>query len=141
MDTLMRRECFLPDLFDWLEEPLASIRSHTWQPMRFEDYVKDGRYVLRVELPGIDPEKDVEVDLANGVLTVHAERREEHREQCRTEFRYGTFTRAISLPTGADESDVRAVYDKGILEVSVRLAEQRPEGRHIPIESATPPKE
>ncbi|MEW1836958.1 Hsp20/alpha crystallin family protein [Nonomuraea angiospora] len=141
MNTLMRRERFLPDLLDWLEEPLATMRPHTWQSMRFEDYIKDGRYVLRVELPGIDPEKDVEIDLTNGVLTIHAERREEHREQYRTEFRYGSFTRSISLPQGADENDVKAVYDQGILEVSVRLAERRPEGRHIPIQGAVQPKE
>ncbi|MEO3876148.1 Hsp20/alpha crystallin family protein [Nonomuraea sp. B12E4] len=85
MDALMRRERFLPDLLDRFDEPLAAMRSRTWQSMRFDDYVKDGRYVLRVELPGIDPGKEVEIDLTNGVLTVHAERREEHRVTRRAE--------------------------------------------------------
>ncbi|MFF5210103.1 Hsp20/alpha crystallin family protein [Streptosporangium sp. NPDC000396] len=137
MNMPMRREPrgLFPELFNWLEWPLSTARSQAWQTIRFEDYVRDGRYVLRAELPGIDPEKDVEITLANGVLTIHAERHEEQKEQGQSEFRYGTFTRSITLPPSADENDVKAVYDKGILEVSVKLAEKKQEGRRIQIET------
>lgn len=131
----MRRESrgLLPDIFDWLEAPFAGLRPMPSQSIRCEDYVQNGRYVLRAELPGIDPDRDVEITLSNGILTIHAERREEQKEQHRTEFRYGSFTRSISLPPDADENDVKATYDKGILEVSVKISEGRQEGKRIPI--------
>ncbi|MBB4915636.1 Hsp20/alpha crystallin family protein [Streptosporangium saharense] len=137
MSTPMRREQrgLVPELFDWLELPFAALRPPAAQPIKFEDYIKDDRYVLRAELPGIDPAKDVEITVSNGVLTVHAERRDEHRDQHRSEFTYGSFTRAVSLPPGSDENDIKATYDKGILEVSVRRAGREREGKRIPIES------
>ncbi|WP_113699249.1 Hsp20/alpha crystallin family protein [Nonomuraea lactucae] len=133
MGTPARREHrgLFPELFDWLDWP--AVRSQ--QPIRFEDYIKDGRYVVRAELPGIDPEKDLEITVRNGVLTIHGERREELKEQHRTEFRYGSFSRSITLPPGVDEQDIHAVYDKGILEISVKLAEEKQEGRRIQIET------
>ncbi|MFF7451566.1 MULTISPECIES: hypothetical protein [unclassified Streptomyces] len=48
-------------------------------------------------LPGLNPVKDVEMTVAEGVLTLRAEPSEETKEKCRTEFRYGTFR----LPAGA----------------------------------------
>jgi HSP20 family molecular chaperone IbpA len=41
-----------------------------------EDGVKDGYYVLRAELPGVDPEKDIDVTVSGGVLTIKAEKHE-----------------------------------------------------------------
>ncbi|MBX6384651.1 MAG: Hsp20/alpha crystallin family protein [Microbispora sp.] len=136
MSLPMRRESrgLFPDLFDLLEAPMAALRPMAGQQMRLEDYIENGRYVLRAELPGIDPDKDVEITVSNGVLTIHAERRHEERQAHRTEFRYGSFTRSVTLPQNVDENDVKATYDKGILEVSVRLAEEREERKRIPIE-------
>ena len=79
--------------------------------------------MVRSELPGIDPEKDVEITVDDGVLTVKAERREEKKEGGRSEFRYGSFTRSITLPTGADEDNVAASYRDGILEVRTPIKE------------------
>jgi HSP20 family molecular chaperone IbpA len=91
--------------------------------VRVEDYVSEGQYVVRAELPGIDPEKDVEITVDDGVLTVKAERREEKKEGGRSEFRYGSFTRTVTLPTGADEENVAASYSDGILEVRTPIKE------------------
>ena len=63
------------------------------------------------------------MSISDGVLTIHGERKEEEREGRRTEFRYGSFTRSITLPAGADEYDIAAVYDKGVLEITVGLKE------------------
>ncbi|WP_405148271.1 Hsp20/alpha crystallin family protein [Sphaerisporangium sp. NBC_01403] len=133
MSTPVRREPrgFLPDLIDWLEAPLAGLRPAMGQSIRFEDYVMDGRYVVRAELPGVDPDKDLEITLTDGILAIHAERHHEEKDGHRTEFRYGSFTRSIALPPGTDDKDVKAVYDQGILEVSVKLAEKKQEGRRI----------
>jgi HSP20 family molecular chaperone IbpA len=78
---------------------------------------------LRAELPGIDPEKDVEITVDDGVLTVKAERREEKKEGGRSEFRYGSFARSVTLPAGADEENVAASYRDGILEVRTPIKE------------------
>ncbi|MEU8250634.1 Hsp20/alpha crystallin family protein [Nonomuraea sp. NPDC048916] len=129
MNAIVRRERGLfPEIFDLLEAPFSGLRPST---IRFEDYVKNGRYVLRAELPGIDPDKDVEISLAAGILTIHAERRHEEKDAHRTEFRYGAFTRSIALPPNADEKDVKATYDQGILEVSVKLADKKQAGTRI----------
>ncbi len=136
MSTLTRRNYRGPfmDVFDWLESPLAVLRPAS-HPMRVEDYVKDGTYVLRAELPGVDPEKDIEVTLSHGVLTMSAHRQEETEGKHRSEFRYGTFTRSITLPAGADEDHIRASYDMGVMEVTVSLKDQAAEEAHkrIPV--------
>lgn len=130
MTTPARREPRrLSEMIDWLEEGLPTLPM--WRPfesrwIRVEDYEDDGRYVIRAELPGIEPDKDVEITVADGVLTVRAERREETKEAKRSEFRYGSFTRSFRLPEGSDEDDVTATYNNGILEVSVALKEAKP---------------
>jgi HSP20 family molecular chaperone IbpA len=54
----------------------------------------------------MDPEKEVEITVEDGTLTIHAERREEHKEPHRSEFRYGSFTRSVVLPGRADTEHV-----------------------------------
>jgi HSP20 family molecular chaperone IbpA len=104
------------------------------QLLRVEDYTDEQQYVLRAELPGIDPDRDIELTVQDGVLTLKAERREERTDTHRSEFRYGTFTRSLTLPAGADEKDVRATYRNGILEIRVGLRpEQKSEARQITI--------
>jgi HSP20 family molecular chaperone IbpA len=126
MSTLTRRDRLGPfmDVFDWLEPPWTMLRPAVSHPMRVEDYVKDGTYVLRAELPGVDPEKDIEVTVSKGVLTISAQRQEETEDKHRSEFHYGAFARSVTLPEGADEDHIRASYDSGILEVVVTLKDQ-----------------
>jgi HSP20 family molecular chaperone IbpA len=124
-----------PDIFAWLEGPFVSPRPVAAQPMRMEEHVAGGRYVVRAELPGVDPAKDMEVSVAKGILTVRAERHEAMRGQHRSEFRYGTFARHIALPVTADATDIKATYHWGILEISIGLhdADQDKAGRRIPV--------
>ena len=71
----------VPDLFDWLQSPWASLLPFAYaHTFRVEDYAEDDRYVVRAELPGLDPEKDIEVTVDAGVLTIYGERREERKE-------------------------------------------------------------
>ena len=136
MNALARRESrsFFPDLLDWMESPFTMLRPFTTQPMRVEDYIEDGHYVVRAELPGIDPDKQVQVSVAKGVLTIRAERQEEHEGRFHSEFRYGAFSRHIPLPASADEDDITATYRKGVLEVSIALKAKEPgPARQIPV--------
>ena len=133
-----QREASGPRLWEWLEGGLPGMRLFdTDRMVRVEEYVKDNRYVVRAELPGVDPGKDVEITVGDGMLHVHGERHEEHREGQRTEFYYGAFSRDMTLPTGADENDVVATYQDGILEITIGLGEQKPPTRRVTVERST----
>jgi HSP20 family protein len=102
------------------------MRTATDETIRVEELVEDDKLVIRAELPGIDPEKDVEVSVSGGVLRIAATRNErfEHKThgEVRSEFHYGSFTRSIVLPAGTSETDVVAKYADGILEVRLPIA-------------------
>ena len=104
--------------------------------MRLEDEMKDGRYEVRAEIPGVDPANDIDITMRDGQLTIKAERSERKEFAGRSEFSYGSFARTVSLPAGANEDDVKATYDKGILTVSVAVTESKPAEKHVPIASA-----
>lgn len=103
--------------------------------MRLEDEMKDGRYVVRAEMPGVDPAKDIDITVRDGQLTIKAERSEKKDFDGRSEFSYGSFVRSVSLPAGADEGSIEATYDKGILTVAVTVSEAKPAERHIEVQS------
>jgi HSP20 family protein len=118
----------VPELLDWLESPFMTLRPYLAQPIRLEDHVAEGRYVVRAELAGFDPEKDIEVTVGPGFLTIKAERADESEGRHHSEFRYGRFTRTVALPADADDNDVTAACHNGILTVSIGLknAEKEP---------------
>ena len=105
-------------------------------PIKVEDKVEDGKYELQAELPGVDPSKDVDVTVRDGILTIKAERSEKKDSNGRSEFTYGSFSRSVTLPAGADEDHIKASYDKGILIVSVPLTESEVPAKHVAIESS-----
>ncbi|GLZ06556.1 hypothetical protein Acsp03_40220 [Actinomadura sp. NBRC 104412] len=120
-----------PDLFDWLD----SARPGFSQAIRVEDYSENGTYVIRAELPGMDPDKDVEITVSEDVLHIHAERREETKEPRRSEFRYGSFDRSLVLPAKVKAEDIKASYDKGVLTVRVPMPQDtQKEPKRVPIE-------
>jgi HSP20 family molecular chaperone IbpA len=88
------------------------------------EIVKDGEdAVVRLELPGVDVEKDVNVEVDGGRLVIHGEHRDEHadEENGRTlrEIRYGSFRRSFQLPAHITGEAVKASYDAGVLTVRV----------------------
>jgi HSP20 family protein len=114
------------ELADWPGSPISTLHHEaSTAPIRTEAYVKDGRYVVRFELPGLDPDTGLNVSVEASVLSVHAERPGGEAGKYHSEFRYGLFDSHVTLPAGADTSDVTATYENGILEVSVGL-----EGKH-----------
>ncbi|MFG1949455.1 Hsp20/alpha crystallin family protein [Nonomuraea sp. NPDC048826] len=123
-----------PELLEWMESPMFGFRP-SGQIVRIEDYIADGRYVVRAELPGIDPDKDIEVTVDGGVLHIRAEKTRRTTEPHRSELAYGSLSRTVTLPAAAETDDVRAVYADGVLEVSVGLAEEKKAaGRRITVE-------
>ena len=132
-----RFRAMFPDLADWLESPWTGPPPFLMgQVFRLEESVRDDRYVIRAELPGLDPENDIEVTVDGRILTIRAERRQQDNGPYRSEFRYGSLARAVRLPTRVDAADVTARYDKGVLEVGVPVRAVKPEGTRIPVEDA-----
>jgi HSP20 family protein len=82
----------------------------------------DKRLTVTAELPGLE-EKDLSVSLADDVLTIKGEKKEETEEKkergCyRAERSYGSFERAIALPDGLDVDKAAAELKSGVLTVS-----------------------
>ncbi|MCU7729437.1 Hsp20/alpha crystallin family protein [Actinoplanes sp. KI2] len=123
----------LPRVFGDMNDWFGADFPRDGRPIRFEDRLTDTEYVLRAELPGIDPGKDLEVTVDHGVLTMRAERREEYEGMNRSEFHYGTLQRAVRMPGNADEEHISAAYRSGILEVTVPLKAAESTSRQIPI--------
>jgi len=104
-------------------DPIRRLIEGDWESgtIRVEEFVDGTTQVVRAEMPGIDPEKDVDVSVTNGVLHIRAQREEKSEEKSkdgyRSEFRYGSFTRDIPLPDGIKDDDVTASYRDGVLEV------------------------
>jgi HSP20 family protein len=136
MSTLLHRDpkTIFPYLVDWFEEPFLTLRPYLAQPIKVEEYVEGDHYMIRAELAGIDPEKDVEITVGSGYLTIRAERSDTIEGKHRSEFRYGSFSRTLGLPANADEDAVTASYRDGILTISVGLKiEQKPSAKKIEI--------
>ena len=113
---------------------LASLRSFfDGNVMRLEDEHQDGFYEVRAELPGVDPTDDIEVTVHEGRLTIRAERTQAGEAGGHSEFSYGSFARTVALPAGADEDDINATYDRGILTVTVPLSEDHPTEKRVEV--------
>ena len=93
---------------------------------------------LTAELPGLE-QQDVDISLADGVLTISGEKRSERDEMDKdyrlVERSYGAFSRSIALPADVEADKIRATMDKGILKVSIPRA-ARPEPTKIEVQGA-----
>jgi HSP20 family protein len=88
------------------------------------DVQRDGdNLVARFDLPGVDPEQDVTVEVQGRKLLVRGERKDSRDDEGNgrriQEVRYGSFRRAIALPVAADPDKVTASYNAGVLTVTV----------------------
>ncbi|MEU5152585.1 Hsp20/alpha crystallin family protein [Streptomyces yangpuensis] len=134
-----RRRSLFPDLTDWFgaDFPRFSMwRSSAFgtHPIPIEVTSNDSAYTLRAELPGMDPEKDIEITVDGDVLTVSAEHTESAEDKDHSEFRYGFFRRSVRLPGRIPADEVDAAYEDGILTVRVAMEAEPPVGRRtIPV--------
>jgi len=82
---------------------------------------------IEAELPGIE-EKDIDISLENNVLTISGERKLENEEKKenfhRIERSYGRFTRSFTVPPGVDSDNVNAVFNNGVLKITLNKKEE-----------------
>ena len=126
---------------DWmkvlpLHRPMLFGRWWTEDVIHVDEFRENGTLVIHAELPGIDPSKDVALTVADGMLTIEAERHEDKQVEengylCR-ELRHGSFTRTLPLPPKTAEADIKASYKDGILEIRVPAPKAAPT-KKIPI--------
>ena len=106
--------------------------------IKVEEFVDKDQMVVKAELPGIDPEKDVEITLDDDMLTIAAQRSTDKSEKTeqgyRTEFNYGSLVRQIRLPKGISPDAVSATYRDGVLEIRMPKPSQEPAAKRIQIE-------
>jgi HSP20 family protein len=103
-----------------------------------EEFRDGNTQVIRVELPEVDPERDIKLTVSDNTLNIRAERREQRQTRekgrYRSEFHYGSISKSVPLPPGASQADVQATYRAGILEIRIPVrAEQRSPETRIPV--------
>jgi HSP20 family protein len=81
--------------------------------------------VVSAELPGLE-EKDIDVNLRDGVLTIQGEKQQENKSSLYSERWHGSFARSVQLGTDIDPDRVSATFKNGVLTVKV---ERRPEAQ------------
>ena len=93
---------------------------------------KDNAYEITADLPGMD-EKNIEVKLSNGNLTIRGEKKEE-KEEKRKDFHlqerhFGSFERTLGVPQGVDVDKIEAAFKKGVLRITLpkKPEAQKPE--------------
>jgi len=113
------------------------MRPGAWVPP-VDIFEKEDCLVLKAELAGMS-EKDIDINVENGVLTLRGERKREREVQTdsyhRSERYFGTFVRTFALPTTVDAAKIQASYRSGVLEVVMPKSEMA-KPKKIEIKSA-----
>ncbi|MFD0367992.1 Hsp20/alpha crystallin family protein [Streptomyces sp. NPDC059071] len=141
-----RRHSLFPDFDTWFSREFPGLPG--WRPATAAHSIPvevssgAGEYVLRAELPGMDPD-DFTITVEDDRITVSAEHSESEEDKEHSEFRYGSFRRTVRLPVTIPADDVEASYEDGILTIRVPMPEQETgTARTIPVKrGGSPPEE
>jgi len=110
-----------------------------WMPA-IDIVSRDNDVIVRAELAGIDPAKDVDISIHDGMLTIRGERRREDRQDndqyIRLERRYGAFERTLAIPEGVNSENIQAQYRDGVLQVIIPGAAHVASVRKVPVQMA-----
>lgn len=97
----------------------------------------DAAYLIKGEIPGVNKE-DVKVTIQDGMLTIQGERKQEKEEKGkkfhRVECSYGSFVRSFRVPDDADDSNVKAEFKDGMLNVTLpKSAKAKPKAINVSV--------
>ncbi|MEU7069891.1 Hsp20/alpha crystallin family protein [Streptomyces narbonensis] len=142
-----RRHSLFPDFNDWFNREFPGLPG--WRPATAAHSIPievsrgDGVYVLRAELPGMDPDDGIGITVDDNLITVSAEHIESKEDKEHSEFRYGSFRRTVRLPAPIPADDVEASYADGILTIRIPMPdeEETTSVRAIPVKRTDRPAE
>ncbi|MCX5230402.1 Hsp20/alpha crystallin family protein [Streptomyces sp. NPDC087219] len=139
-----RRHSLFPDFNDWFNREFPGLPG--WRPATAAHSIPvevtsgDGVYVLRAELPGMDPDDDIGITVDDNLITVSAEHSESTEDKEHSEFRYGSFRRTVRLPATIPADDVEASYADGILTIRVPMPDEETTSvRTVPVKRTDKP--
>ena len=111
---------------DFLEPAEFSEEGYCISPP-VESFRHNGSFVVRVDLPGVNPE-DVHLTAAQGRLTIEGERRRSSEigedSLLWDELCYGSFRRSVEIPDGVKTDQIKAKYHDGVLEITAPVGEE-----------------
>lgn len=105
----------------------GTIAQESWVPA-IDIHDAGEEYVFEADMPGMKKE-DIDITVADNVLTIKGERKREHKEggekngYFRYEREYGTFERSFELPAGIDSEKVNADFKDGVLKITLPKSE------------------
>lgn len=105
--------------------PVARLRQ-AGRPIPAEDFVENGVYVIRADLPGVDPARDIDLLVRAGTIEIRAIRRDDLKNRRHADISYGLFRRVMRIPADADSDSLTTRYTNGVLEVAMELPGARP---------------
>jgi HSP20 family protein len=121
-------------------EPFGSLMQSTRWP-EIEVHQEGNRWVVQADVPGLRRE-DVNVEVRDDQLIISGERRSQSERNegryYRSERSYGSFTRAISLPEGANLESASASFENGVLRIELEVPEQQQRSRRIEVREGSP---
>lgn len=127
MRDLMRFGFSFDPFFREFVEAEEAMEGGKCTPPAMESYRQDGRYVVKVDLPGVNP-KDVNLSFEDGYLTIQGERKRlqeiEESSVLRDEVCYGAFHRSLCIPEGVKADSIKAKYHDGVLEITAPIEEK-----------------
>ena len=111
----------------------------SWMPA-VDVLTRGNDVVVRAELSGVDPTKDIDISVHDGMLTIRGERRhadhQDNDQYLRLERHYGAFERTLPMPEGVNADDIKAEYRDGVLQVVIPGAAQISSVRKVPVQIA-----
>jgi HSP20 family protein len=111
----------------------------SWMPA-VDVLTRGNDVVVRAELSGVDPARDIDISVHDGNLTIRGQRRHEDRQDndqfVRVERHYGAFERTLPMPEGVNADDIKAEYRDGVLQVVIPGAAQISSVRKVPVQIA-----
>ncbi len=114
MSTAVQRsgQSLVNELMNWMGATMTP-------EVRLEEFIEGDRRTIRADIPGVDPDKDIELIVEGTTLRLRGQRRAEEHDEHHTEIRYGSFERFVTLPAGTKPEDVEATYADGVLTVTM----------------------
>lgn len=96
-----------------------------------EEVHESGALLVRVEVPGVDPDRDVTFSVSDCVLHITVRRRLSAKGIYRSEFRYGELSRDLTLTAGIEADAITAGYEAGIIELRIPWPTPRPRPQKV----------